>query len=62
MSICASKFDIKEKQLALISEFLLDKEKEQAYKEKNTLLLKDLDLISEAEEEDLVIPQIQPMA
>ena len=59
--MCASKFDIEEKQLALISEFLSDEDKEQASKERDTPFLEDLDPISDTEEDDIVIPQDQPL-
>lgn len=61
MFMCASKFDIEEKQLALISEFLSDEDKEQASEERDTPFLEDLDPISDNEEEDIVIPPDQPM-
>ena len=59
--MCTSKFDIEEKQLALISEFLSDEDKEQASEERDTPFLEDLDPISDTEEDDIVVPQDQPL-
>ena len=60
MFMCASKFDIEEQQLAMISDFLSDEDKEQASEERDTLLLDDLDPISDNEEDDVVLVQEQP--
>ena len=53
--MCASKFDVDEKELALISEFLSDEEKEEANKEKSSRFLDDLDPISNSEEDNVVV-------
>lgn len=45
MFICASKFDIEGQQLAMVSEFLSDEDKEQASEEGDTRFLNDLDPI-----------------
>jgi hypothetical protein len=60
MYMCTSKFDIEEKQLALISEFLSDEEKEQGSEERATPFLEDLDSISDNEEDDVVLVYEQP--
>ena len=53
--MCVLKFDINKKELILISEFLLDKEKEEVNKEKSSQFLDDLDLISNSEEDNMVV-------
>ena len=53
--MCTSKFDVDEKELALISEFLLDEEKEEVNEEKSSWFLDDLDLISDSEEDNVVV-------
>ena len=45
----------------MISEFLSDKDKEQASEERDTPFLEDLDPISDTEEDDIVVPQDQPL-
>lgn len=55
--MCASKFDVDEKELALISEFLSDEEKEEANEEKSSRFLDDLDPISDSEEDNVVVLQ-----
>jgi hypothetical protein len=60
MFMCVSRFDIEEKQLALISELLSEEEKEDANEEKDTEYLNDLDPISDNEEEDMMLIQEQP--
>lgn len=60
MFMCASKFDLEQQQLALISEFLSEEEKEVVNEEKATQSLDDLDPISDSEEEDIVVVQEQP--
>lgn len=53
--MCVLKFDVDKKELVLISEFLLDEEKEEANKEKSSRFLDDLDLISNSEEDNVVV-------
>lgn len=53
--MCVLKFDVNEKELVLISEFLLDEEKEEVNEEKSSRFLDDLDLISDSEEDNVVV-------
>jgi hypothetical protein len=55
MYMCVSKFELEEKQLAMISEFLSNKDKEQANEEKDMSSLDNLDPISDNEEDNAVL-------
>ena len=49
------KFNINKKELVLISEFLLNKKKEEINKEKSSQFLNNLDLISDSKEDNIVV-------
>ena len=55
--IYTSKFNVDKKELTLISEFLLDKEKEEANEEKSSRFLNDLNPINNSEEDNVVVLQ-----
>lgn len=60
MFMCATKFDLERKELALMSEFLSEAEIEEANEEKDAQFLDDPDRISDNEEDEIVLTQEQP--
>jgi len=57
MFMCATKFDLEGKELALMSEFSSEAELEEANEEKDTQFLDDLNQISDDEEDEIVFTQ-----
>lgn len=57
MFMCATKFDLEEKELALTSEFISEAELEEANEEKDTQFLDDLDRISDNDEDEVILTQ-----
>lgn len=53
MFMCATKFDLEGKELALMNEFLSEAEIEEANEEKDAQFLDDLDRISDSEEDEI---------
>ena len=59
MFMCAAKFDVEEKQLAFIKEFLTKEEVEAASEEKDAQAQDTLDPISDSEEDDVALIHVQ---
>lgn len=55
MYICASRFNLEEQQLELLDDFLSEEEKQEATEEKSAELLDDLDLISDDEDNAVLV-------